>query len=147
MADLNTPVTIHHIARLQLTRRAMEAWLKDDEIEEIVKGCYVRVLVDKEKGCEGSAKVYRLSEVVGLTTDAEYKLSDGGKTSTYLTLQYGDQISTCKIDHISNSQISLPEFEAWQSMMAHCGIPALSVYDVIYKLRKTKTYIRLCLEE
>uniref|UniRef100_A0A7S4FHQ1 Plus3 domain-containing protein n=1 Tax=Eutreptiella gymnastica TaxID=73025 RepID=A0A7S4FHQ1_9EUGL len=135
-----TPVQVEHIRRLQLTRKAMEMFIDDPEVEEIVKGCFVRVLVDKKT----KDKVYRLSEVVGITYDSKYTLGDYGKTDKHMTLQYGDQISTCKIDHISNSVFSESEFNNFVTMMNACGVPMLTEQDVLYKLRKVKTYIQLC---
>mmetsp|Transcript_78229 Transcript_78229/g.131335 ORF Transcript_78229/g.131335 Transcript_78229/m.131335 type:complete len:122 (+) Transcript_78229:2-367(+) len=115
-------------------------FIDDPEVEEIVKGCFVRVLVDKKT----KDKVYRLSEVVGITYDSKYTLGDYGKTDKHMTLQYGDQISTCKIDHISNSVFSESEFNNFVTMMNACGVPMLTEQDVLYKLRKVKTYIQLC---
>eukprot|EP00906_Rhabdomonas_costata_P030517 RCo043128 len=137
-------LTLAALQRLQLTRRAIEGWLHDAELEEIVKGCYVRVLVDKDKNGRSIAKTYRVSEVIGITKDAEYKLRDLGKTNLHLTLQYGDQISTCKIDHVSNSGFLPVEFETWRSMMNFCHVPLITPEDVLYKLRKVKTYVQLC---
>jgi len=136
-------ISLQHLRRLQLTRKALEMWLDDPELEEVVKGCYVRVLVNKKT----KDKVYKLSEVVGINTDEKYHLGDYGKTDKHLTLQYGDQISTCKIDHISNTPFSETEFENLLAVLDACGVPLLQLQDVTYKLRKVKTYIKLCEED
>eukprot|EP00667_Euglena_gracilis_P029089 EG_transcript_37989 len=140
---MTPPATLPQIRRLQLTRRALELWLDDPEVEEVVKGCYVRVLVDKRP----KDKVYKLSEVVGITADEKYSLGEYGKTDKHLVVQYGDQICTCKIDHISNTPFTEVEYANLRSVNEHSGVPTPQVQDVLYKLRKVKTYIRLCTED
>ena len=84
------------------------------------------------------------AQVIGVVKEAEYMLRDLGKTNLHLTLQYGDQISICKIDHVSNSGFVPAEFETWCSMMSYCKVPLITPEDVLYKLRKVKTYVQLC---
>eukprot|EP01004_Peranema_trichophorum_P010091 NODE_8847_length_641_cov_38.164093_g8222_i0.p1 GENE.NODE_8847_length_641_cov_38.164093_g8222_i0~~NODE_8847_length_641_cov_38.164093_g8222_i0.p1 ORF type:complete len:181 (-),score=26.80 NODE_8847_length_641_cov_38.164093_g8222_i0:45-587(-) len=142
--EYNNRPALEMVRKLQLTRKALSAWMDDPEVEEIIKGSYVRVIMEKQKG---GGVAYRIAEVMGMTTDIEYKLNSYGKTNKYLILQYGDQVSICKVDRISNNLIGPPEFDAWLAMMEICGVPVLTSGDASYKLRKVKTYIELCQQD
>eukprot|EP00992_Anisonema_acinus_P008756 TRINITY_DN4901_c0_g1_i1.p1 TRINITY_DN4901_c0_g1~~TRINITY_DN4901_c0_g1_i1.p1 ORF type:complete len:182 (+),score=22.27 TRINITY_DN4901_c0_g1_i1:56-601(+) len=124
-------LTLEVLRRIVLTRRAVEAWIgtDDPEVDEVLRGCYVRVLVNK--GAQGE-RTYRLQEVTGRT--------DAG---ALLTL-YGDQAGPCRIDHISNAFLTQSELSSWLTMMDYCGSAVPTAHAVLDKLRQIKTYIQYC---
>ena len=132
------PVTIKQLSKLRLGRESLEKWINEKDFEEIIQGCFVRVLLGEKQG----KRLYRIAVIRGVqNSDAVYKIGDSF-TTKLLVLNSGNAHKTFKMDFISNGDFTADEYKEWQEQMQKCGLPPLTTKDVDRKIKHIKSFVQ-----
>eukprot|EP00659_Diplonema_papillatum_P016023 gene16023-24536_t len=115
---------LYLINLLRLTRSnvvALQGRYFSDVLSGLMKGCFVRVLLE---AVDGGDQKYRMARVSGTRSGEEYSgySFNGESTSTYLDLEVpqalGHTTNSIQLNSISNSDFTLDEYRTWQSCVA-----------------------------
>lgn len=136
------PLSLQELSKLRLGRETLERWIAEPELEEIIRGCYVRILVGEKRG----QRVYRICVVKGIETKdangplAAYKFGEA-ETDKHLQLEYGNVTKTFKMDYVSNADFTTEEFTEWLTQMQRTSQPILTGKDVERKVKRIKAFV------
>lgn len=98
---------------LRLSRDTVAKWVFHPDFDELCRGFLLRLSI----GMKGGEQVYRLVEVKKVVKyHRNYKINNV-TTNKAAVLKYGRQEKTFRLDVISNSEFTLPEFERWMGTM------------------------------
>mmetsp|Transcript_40413 Transcript_40413/g.72278 ORF Transcript_40413/g.72278 Transcript_40413/m.72278 type:complete len:487 (-) Transcript_40413:209-1669(-) len=135
-------ISLKDLSKLRLGRETLERWISEPELEDIVKGCFVRILVGEKKG----ERVYRICVVKGVEDKdkdgalAMYKFGEI-ETNKHLQLEYGNVTKTFKMDYVSNAEFSQDEFNEWLRQMQRTNQAILTSKDVDRKVKRIKAFV------
>lgn len=124
MAFVGPHPELQHLNLLRLSRSTvvrLQTHFSVEQLERVVTGCFVRVLLET---AEGGEQLYRVARVSGTTIGEEYSgysFSDE-KTTVHLNLDVpqalGHSTSQIQLNSISNSDFLREEFEQWLPLAA-----------------------------
>lgn len=124
------------LEKMRLTRSKLERWCHLPLFDNVVIGCFVRLLI----GQNGDKTVYRVAEVIGVQEGN--KIYNLGKTRTNKTLKlrYAHQERPFRMEFVSQQPFTDSEFTKWRedTMMAGINIP--SIQDAEEKKRQIEKF-------
>lgn len=99
--DVAFPKTTEQLGRIQLRRDQLKQWIYAPFFDQVVVGCYVRIL----NGDDNGRAVYRVAEIVDVREANEIYSLDRMNTSwtnKVFNLRYGAKEFVFRLDSVSN---------------------------------------------
>ncbi|XP_050301365.1 RNA polymerase-associated protein Rtf1 [Anthonomus grandis grandis] len=102
---------------IRLSRHKLERFVHMPFFDRIAKGCFIRVGIGQHNG----SAVYRAAEIMGVYETA--KIYQLGKTRTNkgLEVRHGSQKRVFRLEFVSNSEFTEPEFQKWMEATTAAG--------------------------
>mmetsp|Transcript_9228 Transcript_9228/g.13677 ORF Transcript_9228/g.13677 Transcript_9228/m.13677 type:complete len:535 (-) Transcript_9228:15-1619(-) len=119
--------SIDDVARIMISRNAIEHWLYEPYLSKILTGSFVKMLV----GIHEEVKVYRLVEIINLEPmDTIYALGER-ETNVLAEVRLAKDTMKETLEKISNQPLTVEEYDFWVNVMRdnHCKFPTLEFID------------------
>eukprot|EP00730_Choanoeca_flexa_P002966 TRINITY_DN11247_c1_g1_i3.p1 TRINITY_DN11247_c1_g1~~TRINITY_DN11247_c1_g1_i3.p1 ORF type:complete len:562 (+),score=165.60 TRINITY_DN11247_c1_g1_i3:111-1796(+) len=123
-----TEASAEELQTIKISRQKLEVWAHEPFLEKTVTGCLVRVNI----GNDGSAQVYRLGLVTGLSTRRVYTLGST-KTDKYLVVKHGLAAKPFRMSYVSNAKFTDSEYTRWHRELLKADDAVLTRSHVLRK--------------
>ncbi len=132
--------TQEDLEAIRLSRFKMERFVHLPFFKKLVVGCFVRVGIGNSPD---GRSVYRCTEIADVVETAKVYQMGRQRTNVGLRLRFGKQERVFRLEFISNSPLTLSEFEKWKVTCDELGI-SLPTKDFVSvkaeEIRKAMNY-------
>ena len=138
------PPSLEQLSRLQLFRTTLVNFIEWKNFEEVVQGCYVRVLLEmrSEDRPRDSSDSYYVACVKGAKKGPAYSgfSCDGATTEWHILIELPPCFratqngNVVQLNSISNSPFRANEYQAWVHMCREANIPFMSLAQLEFRV-------------
>eukprot|EP00052_Salpingoeca_macrocollata_P008210 m.65278 g.65278 ORF g.65278 m.65278 type:complete len:581 (-) comp16480_c0_seq1:25-1767(-) len=107
------PADFAQFQSIRLSRHKLEHWCHEQHFQDTITGCFVRIGIGQNIE---NRPVYRVAQIVGLKEGRNYQLGKT-KTNLQLVLQHGISKRPFRMEFVSNTDFTEPEFQRWVDEM------------------------------
>jgi len=133
--------TLDEINSIKLDRSLLEKWVDQPFFEKTVPQFFVRVSIGMDREQQSA---YRMAQIVAAEKTPKTYTLGKKKTQYVLKLSHGSSSKNFSIEYISNSPITLLEYQRWLREMERADLEVLTPEDVRDKLKQienTRNYV------
>ncbi|MFH4979287.1 hypothetical protein AB6A40_005996 [Gnathostoma spinigerum] len=127
--------SIKDIQRIRLSRFKLARFVHAPFFAKTVIGCFVRIGIGKS--VQGQA-VYRVAQILDVVETAKVYQLEKTRTNKGLRLKHGKDERVCRLEFVSNSDFTEPEFCKWMESMRANNIPLMTIDQVEKKAADIK---------